>query len=200
MNKLLNPFKYIAGWESLALGIVVLFATAGIGFFSHIHFPDLISVKTNHGLPFFVLVIQGFSNWLILSILLYLLALIFSPSSVRAIDIFGTQAFARFPYVLASLTGFFGLLEKFGNYMIWSALHTGEPVEITPAEISIAITVLLLTMVLTVWMITLMFNAFKISANLKGAKLIISFIGAVIVSIIVTGMISTYFLKSIILQ
>jgi hypothetical protein len=197
MNKILNPFKYIAGWESLAAGIVVLFATAGIGYFSHIHFPDLISVKTNPGLPFYILIIQGFSNWLVMSILLYLAAVIFSPSSVRGIDIFGTQAMARFPYILAALSGFSGLLDKFGRYLMWSALNSGEPVKISSVELIIAVMLLMVTMVLTIWMIVLMFNAFKISANLKGVKLIVSFIVAVIASTIITGMISTYFIKSI---
>lgn len=200
MNKLLNPFKYIAGWESLAIGIIILFATAGVGYFSHIHFPDLISVKTFNELPFPIMLIQGLSNWLIFSFLLYIAAILFSPSSVRGIDIFGTQALARFPYLLAAFIGFSGSMDKFGKYMLWSTLQTGQPVEISSGEILLAVLLILITMLLTVWMITLMFNAFKISANLKNGKLIISFIVAIIISIILTGMISSHYIKDLIPQ
>jgi len=195
MNKLINPFKYIAGWEALLAGLAVLFATAGVGYFSHIHFPDLISVKTINEIPFYVLLIQQGSNWLVISILLYIVAIIFSPSTVRGIDIFGTQALAKFPYLLAALCGFSGSVDKFGKYMLWSALQTGEPVEMSSGEMMLAVTLILITVVLTIWMVTLMFNAFKVSANLKGAKLTVSFIIAVIGSIIITGIISSQFIK-----
>jgi len=200
MNKLLNPFRYIAGWESLAAGVIVLLLTSVIGYFSHIHFPDLISVKTNYGLPFSVLLAQGVSNWLLFSIFIYIAALIFSSSKVRAVDIFGTQSLARFPYIFAALTGFSGAFNKFGNYLMWTALHTGEPVQITTGEIALAISLMLITLLLTAWMITLMFNAFKVSANLKGAKLIVPFIVSFIASLVVTGIISNYLIKSVVTQ
>jgi hypothetical protein len=198
MNKLFNPFKYIAGWESLFLGLAILLTTAVVGYFSQIHFPDLISVKTIHGLPFWVIAVQSVSNWFILSLLLYLAALILSPSSVRIIDVFGTQAMARFPYLLAAFTGFSGSIEKFGQYMLWSALHTGDPVQISTGEMTAAIILILASLLLTIWMITLMFNAFSVSTNLKGAKLIVPFIVLVITSIIVTGFISSWVIKIVV--
>lgn len=195
MNKLTNPFKYIAGWESLAAGMGVLLLTTVIGYFSHIHFPDVISVKVAYGIPFYVLLLQGASNWLVVSLLLYISALLFSRSSVRIIDIFGTQALARFPYLLAALTGFGGLLDKFGKYMIYYALHTGEPVQMSTPEIALCVFLILFTILLTVWMIALMFNAFKVSSNMKGEKLIISFIVVITGSIILTGLVSSQILK-----
>jgi len=196
MNKyLFNPFKYIAGWESIAAGIAVLLLTSGIGYFSNIHFPDVISVKTTSGMPFYVLLIQGFSNWLVFSTLLYIAAKIVSSSSVRAVDVFGTQALARFPYIFAALTGFSESITKFGNYMIWNALHIGDPVQISSGETMFAVLLLLISILLTIWMIALMFNAFKISANLKGSKLVVIFIVAIIVSILITGLASNYLLK-----
>lgn len=193
-NKVLyNPFKYIAGWESLLAGIAVLLATSVIGYYSHINFPDLISVKTTEGIPFYILLIENGSNWLVLSILLYVVALIFSPSSVRAVDIFGTQALARFPYLLAAITGFSGSIDKFGHYTVWNFLHMGEPVEITSGEITLAIVLLILNILFSVWMVALMFNAFKISANMKGTKLTVSFIIAIVVSTILTAVITSYF-------
>lgn len=110
-------------------------------------------------------------------------ALVLSKSSVRAIDIFGTQALARAPYLIASFTGFTGVLETFSKFLLWITTNTGNPVEITGAQILFAVLLLILTMVLTVWLVALMFNAFKVSSNLKGAKLIVSFIVILLISI-----------------
>jgi hypothetical protein len=198
MNKyLFNPFRYIAGWEAFGAGIFVLFATSAIGCYSHVHLPDLISVKTTPGLPFYVLLIQNLSNWLVPSLLFYLSALFFSKSEVRAIDVFGTQALARFPYLLAVLTGFSGALNKFGSYMLWYGLRIGEEVQITSLEITFAVVLILFTTLLTVWIVALQFNAYKTSTNLKGAKLIVSFVVIIVASIAITGILSNYLLHTL---
>ena len=191
MNKILyNPFKYIAGWESLLAGIVILLGTSVIGYYSHIHFPDMISVKTNPGIPYYVLLFENTINWLVPSILLYLLALILSQSSVRVIDIFGTQSLARAPYLIAALTGFSGTIDKFGRYTLWKTVNIGDPIVMSTGEIMLAITLLLFMLLATIWMIALMYNAFKISANIKGPKLIISFIVVMVLSTAITAFIT----------
>lgn len=194
---LINPFRRIAGWEALGAGISVLLATAVVGHFSHTHFPDLISVKVSGELPVSFLILQSFSNWLIVSILLYLFSLFLSSSSVRIIDIFGTQALARFPYLLAAFTGFSGSVEKMGKYILWKNLQIGNPVDISTSEMSLAVVLIVLTLLITIWMITLMVNAYKISANLKGTKLVVSFIISAIASVILSGLISNYFIHRI---
>jgi len=193
---LFNPFRYIAGWESLAAGIVALLVTSVIGYYSHIHFPDLISVKTNPGIPYYVLLFENAINWLIPSILLYLSALIFSQSSVRVIDIFGTQALARAPYLIAAFTGFSGTLDKFGRYTLWKSVNIGDPVVMSTGEIMLAITLLLFMILATIWMIALMYNAFKVSANMKGPKLIILFIVVMVLSTAITGFTTNHFFGS----
>ena len=184
---LFNPFRYIAGWESLAAGVVVLLTTSVISYYSHIHFPDMISVKTNPGIPYYVLLFENTINWLVPSILLYLLALILSQSSVRVIDIFGTQSLARAPYLIAALTGFSGTIDKFGRYTLWKTVNIGDPIVMSTGEIMLAITLLLFMLLATIWMIALMYNAFKISANIKGSKLIISFIVVMVLSTAITA-------------
>ncbi|HQN93660.1 MAG TPA: hypothetical protein PLQ09_06055 [Prolixibacteraceae bacterium] len=196
MNKLINPFKYIAGWESFFIGLGILFATAFVGYLSGVHFPDLISVKTSSGLPFIVILAQSISNWLVLSALLYFAGIVLSPSSIRFIDVFGTQAMARFPYLLVASTGFSPALEKFGKHIMWSALSIGEPTDLSSVELTTAIILIIFTLLSTIWLITLAFNAFKVSTNLKEAKLIISFIVIFIVSTIITGFISNNILKA----
>lgn len=183
IKRLFNPFLYVAGSKSLLIGLAIMLATTAVSYFSHIHFPDPISVKVAIGFPLWVYLVQNLANWLVVSVLFYIAALVLSKSSVRAIDIFGTQALARAPYLIASFTGFTGVLETFGKFLLWITTNTGNPVEITGAQILFAVLLLILTMVLTVWLVALMFNAFKVSSNLKGAKLIVSFIVIMLISI-----------------
>jgi hypothetical protein len=194
-NILFNPFRYIAGFRSLALGLFILLSTACIGYFSHTHFPDLISIKTGADFPLFYFVLQSLSNWFVFSILLHLMAVFFSKLTIRVVDVFGTQSLARFPYLLASFIGFSGAMEKFGKFILWTTLKTGEETTITPVEVGIAISLMIIALLLTIWLVTLMYNAFKVSTNLKGTKSAMLFIVAFILS-----MVATIFLNKFLIQ
>jgi hypothetical protein len=193
MNKVIfNPFKYVAGAKSLIFGILIILITAFIGFLSHTHFPDLISIKLSSDFPVWYFILQSLSNWFIVSLFLYLSAIAVSASSVRPVDIFGTQALARFPYLFSSFIGFSDSMDKFGNYILWTYLEIGEPISLSTSNAVIAVSLVILTVLLTIWLIVLMYNAFKVSANLKGTKSIVLFIIVLIVSTIVTAYISKY--------
>jgi len=187
IKKLINPYKYLAGLKSLILGIAIILATSIIGYFSNTQFPDIISVKTCPDFSISYFILQGLLNWFILSTMFYIASMIISKSKVRPIDIYGTQALARFPYLLASCIGFSSALNDFSKYLQWTLLKQGEPIEISSIQIVIAILILVFSLILTIWMITLMFNAFKVSANLKGNRLVFSFIIVMILSIVLTG-------------
>jgi hypothetical protein len=189
-NYLFNPFKFIAGGKSLIAGLLVLLSTAFIGFIGNTHFPDLISLKMSPGFPFVYLLLQNLSNWIVFSTLLYIAALIASPSSVRAIDIFGTQALARFPYFIAAFTGFSGSLERFGQAMVEKALHGNSGIDLSPFDIIMAIILTLVIVLMMVWMVALMYKAFTVSANMKGTKAVVIFIVVFIVSVAITMLIS----------
>ncbi|GET22108.1 YIP1 family protein [Prolixibacter denitrificans] len=195
MNKFFNPFRYIAGGKSLLAGLLILFLTAVTGYFSHTHFPDLISIKLSPAFPLWYFVVQVFTNWLVISIVLYGLALIFSSSSVRIIDIFGTQALARFPYFLAAVTGFFSAMSKFGRYILYTRFHQGEPVDLTSTDVILVVFLMMLSLFLSIWTIILMYNAFRISANVKGGKAVALFITAFIISMVATLFLSRYYLS-----
>lgn len=186
IRKLINPFNYIAGFKSLIIGLLVIIFTSVIGYYSNTHFPDIISVKACPDFPILYFIVQGLLNWLVVSSLFYFAALVFSKSSVRAIDIYGTQALSRIPYLFVAFIGFFKTVEKFSNQILWTLMQQGESVDITVVEIIFAIIIMVVTLLLTIWLITLMFNAFKVSANIKGTRLILIFIVVLIVSIILT--------------
>ena len=199
MTKLFNPFKYIAGGKSLVIGVFILVLTAVIGFFSNTHFPDVISVKIGVNFPVQYYIIQVFANWIVVSIILYLISLIISKSKVRILDVFGTQALARFPYLIASFVGFSNSMDRVSKYMLWEFLQQGEAIELSVTTVVMAILLIVGTLVLTIWLVGLMYNAFKVSANLKGSKSVLLFIAGLIVSIILSGLISNQLIKYFIL-
>jgi len=194
-NKLFNPFIYIAGTKALIIGLLAIVTATFIGFYSRTHFPDAISVKVSYHFPFLYFLIQGFVNWFVVSIVLYLFAKVFSKSKVRIVDVFGTQAMARFPYFIAAFTGFSKSIKKFGDYLLYANLGIGNKVEISTFEMGMAIFLIVLTLLLTVWMITLMYNAYKVSANLKSTRLVLTFIAGLILSIILSGLFNYQLIK-----
>ncbi len=191
IKKLLNPFVYIAGSYSLLIGLLIIFCTSVIGYYSSIHFPDILSVKTGPDYPVMYHILQSIANWLVISAILYLFAVVFSKSRIRLIDIFGTQALARFPYLFAALIGFSNAMDKFGRYILRQLLEQGDPVVMSAGAITIAIVLIVVTLFLTVWMVALMFNAYKIAANLKRGKLIITFITSLILAIVLSAFINS---------
>lgn len=195
IKKLINPFHYIAGFKSLILGVIIILSTSIIGYFSNTHFPDVISVKTSHHLPAYYFLLQGLLNWIVVSTVFYIASILFSKSSVRIIDLFGTQALARTPYLLASFIGFSDSLNAFGNYLLWTLMQYGEPIEISSIDIMLAILLMIFTLLLTIWLITLMLNALKVSANLKGASLAMIFIVGLIISMVISGYLNTTLIK-----
>jgi len=192
---LFNPFKYIAGFKSLILGLVILFATSILAYYANTHFPDVISVKTSSDYPFIYYLIQCLSNWLIVSFVFYIIAIISSTSKIRIIDIFGTQALSRFPYLIASLIGFSKSLDNLRNYISFVVFKSGETFDISNLDLIIAVLLMLLTLLLTIWLITLMFNAFRTSANIKGIKSVILFIAGTLLSILFTSLITNQLIQ-----
>ncbi len=187
IKKLINPFNYIAGTKSMIFGLAIIFITSLTGFYSNTFFPDILSVKTGVELTFIDSLLFNIVNWLSLSLLLYIASLIFSKSSIRFIDLFGTQALARSPYLLAALLGFSKSINRLGEYFLWKYLSIGEPTHITPYEMTIAVVLLTLTVIIAIWMVTLMYNAFKVSSNIKGGKSVTIFIIVFILSVILSA-------------
>lgn len=185
-----NPFRYIAGGRALIIGLAIIVLTAIVAWFSNTHFPDVISLKTSTGLPLPYLFLQVFANWLVLSTTLYIFAKAASSSSIRAIDIFGTQALARFPYLPGALIGFSGAMERFTQFILSKTIQPDLQVSISTFDIGVAVILMIVSLLLLIWLITLMYNAFSISANMKGAKAIIGFIICLLVSVGITMFIS----------
>lgn len=200
MNKaidfILHPFRYLGGWPSVAVGSAIVLISAVVSSLSGVHFPDVLSVKVGSTFSFIDLLKQAFANWLVLATLFYIAGLLFSQTKPRFVDVAGTLAVARFPYLLASFSGFGGALLEFGNYIIARQLTPQQVPTISISVIIIAILLLILQIALTVWMVALMYQAFAVSVNLKGGKcttvFIVALFAAVVISLYCNYLISNY--------
>lgn len=163
-NLLINPFTKIAGFPSLIWGLSIIILSAFLASFNNIHFDGVLDIHLGLDAKWYYFILEVVIDWLCISILFYIMSIALSKSSIRIIDIFGTQALARFPYLLVSLVGFLPYLKD---------LSIGTLPFILFAIFSVLI---------LIWYLVLAFNALKIAANLQGSKLIISFISGVILA------------------
>lgn len=182
MNKFWNPFEFIAGWQALAAGAAGLVVSAVVASLTDQSFNGMLHVRFAEVTFWQSLVQQGIC-WLLLATLLYAAALIFSRSSVRALDIYGTMLFAQIPLTLMVASAMI-ILPELG------ALAT-RPVEELIAYIqSHPIPVMLygvLVVVLLVWYFMWSYRAFSVSANMRGERAVAIFIVCCLVSWVAAG-------------
>ncbi|MDA3892252.1 MAG: hypothetical protein PF517_11370 [Salinivirgaceae bacterium] len=182
---LLNPFEKIAGIQSLIFGIMAMLTAGIIGYFSNTHFDGVLNVHSGYVAPLVLHIIEPFTDWLFISLWFLIFGIIFSSSKVRAIDIFGTQAFAFIPLVPASFTGFFKVISNL------SAKLTGvNPenlnIEMLPISELIAVIIIgMFAMALVIWSAIWMYNGFKISSNLPHKKVIPIYVSGIILGMII---------------
>jgi hypothetical protein len=100
---LFNPFQFIAGGKALFIGVVVILVTSVLGSFSNTHFDGVLDVHTGLAVPMWFFIAEGLLNWLSLAVVLALFGLLLRRFSFRIIDVFGTQALARWPHIITAL-------------------------------------------------------------------------------------------------
>lgn len=183
---LFRPFNYIAGEKSLLLGLVVLIIQALLGALATVHFDGVIDMHIGRPVSVYIYIGEVLISWLSISLVLYIAAVIFSKSKVRVIDVFGTQALARWPMIIAAMFALPAPHEKLEAFMNWRFLGQGQETLLTTGDWVLFFLFLLVDIVMIIWMIALMFNAFKISANLKGPRLVVSFIVGLIIAEVIS--------------
>lgn len=179
MKKILfNPFQFIAGTKALIIGVIVIILTAICNYFVNKPFTFLINwsmIRT---------IIESLAGWFLFSTLLYILGRIFSKSRIRFIDVLGTQALARIPFIFTALISLIPMFNKFIAYLLWTAVKIGKEVEVATHEIVLSLFLYAMLFFAMIWGLILMFNAFKVSTNLKGEKGVWLFVIALVFSLI----------------
>ena len=183
---LFNPFYYVAGAKALGLGWLVLILTGMFGFWGKIRFDGLLDFHMGFPpLSIWGNIAETFLSWLLLSILLFLGSKMISKSRPRLIDVFGTQALARLPYLLVSLTALMPGVNRFTNGLLTGRASWDQ---FSP-DMAVFLFVAIFGLVMMAWMIALMYRAFAVSCNVSGKVAILVFIIALAVGEIISKVI-----------
>ncbi|MDE6778482.1 MAG: hypothetical protein K2J51_03285 [Alistipes sp.] len=170
MKRIVNPFRYVAGVESLAIGAAGAVATAGLSTLSGQSFDGILHVHFA-GTTFLEALAWQAVMWLVFASLLWLAAAISSTSSVRAIDVYGTNLMARLPLAVLLALDFMPGMEWLREVTPATpveeiAMHAMSPVMILYAVLSLAV---------VVWFLYWSYEAFAVSANLRGWRAVWQF-------------------------
>jgi hypothetical protein len=176
---LFNPFVYIAGAQALGFGLAAILIAGLIGSVSHTHFDGVLDTHTGGPAPLILFFAEGLIDWLSLAVVLLLFGKLISKTSFRLIDLFGTQALARWPTLLITIITLPPAYQRFTHDLVAQLSHPGTLPDFNSpifSDAPIFIAVALLMLPLVVWMVALMYQSYSVSCNIRGAKAIITFI------------------------
>ena len=190
---LFNPFHYWAGFKALTAGVIAMLVSGIIAYYSGTRFDGLLDFHfTGKTTASYSIIYESLIWWVLFSALLYLSGIVLSKSRVRALDVFGTQALARVPFLLvAILSALPGVAEyAVGLFASLQDKTAGPPV----GNAVLFWPVMVISLLATIWMVALTWRAYKVSCNLNGAKAVVSFIAAVLVVEALSKLIAIKFL------
>jgi len=177
---LFNPFSFVAGYQALLLGLGIMLISALLGFLGNTHFDGVLDVHKGLGTPLWFFLAEGIINWLSIAMPLFFFGLTISNSSVRMIDVFGTQALARWPYIVTCVVMLPEANQRFSTYIISRFTSMAASVTINYTDMLIFIFASLVAVIMAVWMVALMYKAYTVSCNIKGTRAIVTFIVSLI--------------------
>lgn len=173
---LFNPFRFVAGLKALLLGIAIILISAFVGSLGNTHFDGVLDVHFGLETPRWCFFAEGLINWICVAIPLFFFGLIVSRTSFRIIDILGTQALARWPYLITSIVMLPNANRRFDEYLTSRFNQTGLVATINYVDMLIFASAIMVTVMMAIWMVALMYRAYCLSCNLKGPKTVVTFI------------------------
>jgi len=179
---LFNPFHFLAGGQALAWGLACIALTAWLGGIFDFRFTGVISFQHTAPAPLWHAIAQGFMAWAIPSALLYIGGRLISRSRVRPIDVFGTQALARAPWLLIALIAVSPPFRDLTASLVAQGIS-----HLSIAQLALLSAVGIVLILLLVWIVLLMYRAFAVSCNVAGGRAIAVFIAAIALGEVATG-------------
>ena len=183
---LFNPFKFVAGFKALVIGLVFVVAASLLGSLGNIHFDGVLDAHYGPAWPIWAFIVEGLIDWLSLALILAIFAVILWRKTSRFIDVVGTQALARWPSLVVSLILLCGAYKRAINEVVAQAQQGGGLAALNAVDMTALIVISVLLIAFVVWMVALMYLAFSISCNAKGAKAAIVFIVALVLGEVIS--------------
>jgi hypothetical protein len=139
---------------------------------------------------FLCFVAEHLAIWLAPAVLFYVGGLIFSTSKIRAVDVFGTTAFASLPLIFMILFFMLPPLQKMNELL--SQTNLPLPQLIKQFDFLAGILLATFGLIFVIWMLIWFFHALRVSCNLKSYKLAtvfcIGILGGDIITRLIIGM------------
>jgi hypothetical protein len=184
---LFNPFYYLAGGKAFVIGLVIMFISGIIAYFSRSHFDGVLDFHIGASTPIWFNLVEVIVDWVSLVIPLIVTGLIISKTRFRVIDVFGTQALARYPAIFMTVTAFVpGYQELIAKLMVVTPIDAAKIISENIGGLVILMAISIIIMIFAVWMIALMYRAFAVSCNVSGWKAIVGFIIAILIGEVIS--------------
>jgi hypothetical protein len=195
VDLILNPFQVIAGLPALVIGITAIIFSALIASRTHCFFEGVIDafIAPKSIEPLWAFVAQGLINWLVLASLIAISGRLVAKSSYRLIDVFGTQALARFPYLIVAALSLIPSISRYPQHLQAVYSKTTPVPAVLPYDIYLYIMGTAIVFALIIWAAILMYRAFSVSCNAKGTKAIVYFIVIMGIGELITKLLYGYY-------
>ncbi len=184
---LFKPFERIAGGPALLAGLVIIAITATLAWQAGLHTDGVLDLHFGPSAAWWTLLLQGLINWLCLAVLLLAMGRWLSRGRFRSLDLFATQALARWPMLLGVAwlsIPFVAEQTETRTKALMEAIPDDPSQVMAPAEYlldAMWLTVLALpALVILAWMIWLMYHGYSLVTNLRGQRAVFSFVGALV--------------------
>ena len=179
---LFNPFAYIAGWQALLVGLILILVTGYIGSLSNTHFDGVLDTHSGRSAPLWFFLTTGIINWLCMGVVLWAFGKKISKSTFRSIDLFGTQALARWPTIITALACMTPAYTRFIHTIIELTRTQQMPEAFSLIDAGVFGLVVFVMLAVLCWTVRLMYMSYKVSCDPAGKKAIMTFIIGLIIA------------------
>jgi hypothetical protein len=180
---LFRPFLYLTGKSSLLLGLVIIIVTGIICSLGRTHFDGVLDVHTGPDLQWWLFVLEGIIDWLIMGILLLAGGKIISREHFSPIDVLGHQALARWPMFFVSIVLLLPGYQRFATELIRKIAQGQLPLPFqmgTSSDLLAFAFAIIVVLVVIIWVVALMYRGFALSCRVQGGRAIGTFIGCLV--------------------
>lgn len=181
---LYNPFYFVAGAKALTLGIITIDLTALIAYMGNVHFDGVLDMHMGRPGPMWLFFAESIIDWLAISLVLWAGGRLISKSSIRGVDVFGTQALARWPMLFVSIIAMPKPVQNAVSTLV--AQLTFGSFQFNPAGLVLVLVFAASTLFLLCLMVVLMYQGFCVSCNVRGGKAIGVFIAGLLIAEVIS--------------
>lgn len=178
-----NPFRKIAGGPALAAGVVLMLLTGLLAAPTRTHFDGVLDTHVGFPAPLWVFLSESIVNWLCLAAVLWVTGVILrGPTAFRALDLFGTQALARWPFLLTTFVCFLPPFRSMATKMHEAVVSGALIPQASKTEWLIFSLVGIVMILVTIWFVALAWKSFRISCDVRGGKAILAFVVGIVLA------------------